>query len=300
MKPTLLIMAAGMGSRFGGLKQISPVDKNQHIIMDFTIYDAILAGFGKVVCVIRKEHEKDFDSVIGNRLKSKIDFEYAYQELDALPNGYSVPEGRIKPWGIAHAMLCAKDKIKGSFVAINADDFYGRSSFTQIVNFLNNDSDSTSHAMVAYNLSKTLTDKGHVARGVCAIDNDGYLKEVVEHTQIIKTPQGAAFTEDGTNFESIDVNSPVSMNFWGFKHSFFEELEKGFITFLNTEAKQNPLKSEYYITIVVSDMINKSRGKLKVLKSEEKWHGVTYAQDLPDVVAAIENMQEQGIYPYQF
>ena len=301
-KPVLVIMAAGMGSRYGGLKQIDPIDDQGHIIMDFSIFDAKRAGFEKVVFVIKKENEADFREAIGNRIEKVIDVAYAYQDLHNLPEGFEVPEGRVKPWGTAHAVLSAIDLIDGPFVVINADDYYGRDAFHKIFKFLtkNQDDDKYRYAMVGYKLENTLTENGHVARGVCTIDENNYLVKVEERTRIERKGEGAAYTEDdGATWTPVATDSIVSMNLWGFSASFLQEIKNGFAAFLEEGLQKNPMKCEYFLPTVVTNLLNADKATVTVLTSQDKWYGVTYKEDKPVVVNAIQMMKENGVYPEQ-
>lgn len=295
-EPILVIMAAGMGSRYGGLKQIDPVGSHGELIIDFSIYDALRAGFKKVVFIIKKADEADFKQAIGNRISKVIDVDYAYQELDKLPNGYSVPEGRTKPWGTAHAILCAKELVHEPFAVINADDYYGPSAFKSIYDFLKSATpeDAYKYAMVGYTLSNTLTEHGHVARGVCTT-LEGKLHSITERTHIAKHEGIAQFLEDDT-WSPIDENSIVSMNLWGFMPTIFEEIEKGLAKFLDTSLEVNPLKCEYFLPTVVDELLH-TKATVTVLHSADRWYGVTYKEDKPIVVNAIKSLQEEGIYP---
>ncbi len=299
-KPVLVIMAAGMGSRYGGLKQIDPIDDQGHIIMDFSIFDAKRAGFEKVVFIIKKENEADFREAIGNRIEEVIEVAYAYQDLHNLPEGYEVPEGRVKPWGTAHAVLSAIDVIDGPFAVINADDYYGRDAFHKIYQFLTHseDDDKYRYAMVGYKLENTLTENGHVARGICTIDENNYLVKVEERTRIERKGDGAAFTEnDGATWTPVATDSIVSMNLWGFSASFLEEIKAGFAAFLEEGLQKNPLKCEYFLPTVVTNLLNADKATVTVLTSQDKWYGVTYKEDKPVVVNAIKMMKENGVYP---
>ena len=299
-KPVLVIMAAGMGSRYGGLKQIDPIDDQGHIIMDFSIFDAKRAGFEKVIFVIKKENEADFKEAIGNRIEKVIDVAYAYQDLHNLPEGFEVPEGRVKPWGTAHAVLSAIDLIDGPFVVINADDYYGRDAFHKIFKFLtkNQDDDKYRYAMVGYKLENTLTENGHVARGVCTIDENNFLVKVEERTRIERKGEGAAYTEDdGETWIPVATDSIVSMNLWGFSASFLKEIKNGFAAFLEEGLQKNPMKCEYFLPTVVTNLLNADKATVTVLTSQDKWYGVTYAADKPQVVAALKAMAEEGKYP---
>ena len=295
-KPNLVILAAGMGSRFGGLKQITPVDSHGHAIIDFSLYDAYRAGFRKVVFIIKKEIEEDFKAFIGSRVEKYFEVEYVYQQLDKLPEGYKVPEGRVKPWGTGHATLCAMDAVDGPFAVINADDFYGPSAYKVLYDFLSNHDKDSEHAMVAYELRKTVTENGSVARGVCQVEN-GYLTDVVERTQIIKQGDDGAYTEDGVNFYPLSGDTPVSMNCWGFGLSMMEELKKRFPAWLDENLKTNPLKCEYFLPFVANALIKDGEGRVRILNCGETWYGVTYKQDMESVTSAIERMISEGRYP---
>lgn len=299
-KPVLVIMAAGMGSRFGGLKQIAPMDEHGHIIMDFSIFDAKRAGFEKVVFIIKEENEADFREAIGNRIEHEIEVVYVYQDLHNLPEGFEVPEGRVKPWGTAHAVLSAMGVVDGPFAVINADDYYGRDAFQKIYDYLSTheDDDKYRYAMVGYELGNTLTENGHVSRGVCSVDENGYLEKVVERTHIEKRGDGAAYTEDGgETWTEVSVDSTVSMNMWGFTSSFMQEIQNGFKAFLTEGLVNNPMKCEYYLPTVVSNLLDADKATVAVLTSKDKWYGVTYKEDKPVVVNAIKNMKETGLYP---
>lgn len=294
-KPTLVIMAAGMGSRFGGCKQITPVDSDGHLIIDYSIFDAVRAGFGSVVCVIKPEMEADFRAAIGDRISRRVDLKYAYQTLDRLPAGYSIPEGRTKPWGTAHAVLCAKELVSGAFAAINADDFYGSGAFLEAANFLNSPHAENEHAMVAYRVENTLTENGSVSRGVCAVDN-GLLTGIVERTQIVPCEGGAKFIE-GESETFLPAGTPVSMNMWAFSHSMLDEMQARFPKWLDENLAKNPMKCEYFLPLIPNLLIQEGKGKVHVRNTDERWYGVTYHADLEKVQAAIEAMRASGKYP---
>lgn len=299
-KPVLVIMAAGMGSRYGGLKQIDPVDEQGHIIMDFSMYDARKAGFEKVIFIIKKENEEDFRKAVGNRMAEVMEVAYVYQDLHNLPAGYELPEGRTKPWGTAHAVLSCKELIDGPFAVINADDYYGRDAFKVIYDYLSTheDDDKYRYTMVGYELMNTLTENGHVARGVCEMNEAGELVGMTERTQIIKDGEGAAYTEDdGETWVDLPAYTVVSMNMWGFTASILEEIEKGFAAFLDEGLKKNPLKCEYYLPFVVNRLLKENKATVTVLHSKDRWYGVTYKEDKPVVVEAIRKMKEEGVYP---
>ncbi len=302
-KPVLVIMAAGMGSRYGGLKQIDPVDSQGHIIMDFSIYDALAAGFEKVVFIIKQENEQAFKESIGNRISAKIQVEYVYQELSRLPEGFETPEGRKKPFGTGHAILCCKDVLDGPFAVINADDYYGKHAYQAIYDYLvsHGDDEKYRYAMVGYALKNTLTENGHVARGLCRTDAEGFLKEIEERTHIEKRGESTAFTEDdGKTWTEVSVDSTVSMNMWGFSKSILEELETGFVEFLRNELPKNPLKAEYFLPTAVGKLLQEDKASVQVLTSEDKWYGVTYKEDKQMVVEAIAGLKKQGLYPEEF
>ncbi len=297
-KPVLVVMAAGMGSRYGGLKQIDPVGSKGEAILDYSIYDAHQAGFETVVIIIKEAIKADFMETVGARLKNApVEIRYAYQELTKLPEGYAIPEGRTKPFGTGHAVLCAKEAIDGApFAVINADDYYGKSAFKSIYDLLSATEDPYGYCMVGYELSKTVTENGSVARGICATDANGNLTQVVERTNIVQFEDGIRY-EDGDTWVDVADDTIVSMNMWGFMPSFLEEIEKRFVTFLNTTLVENPLKGEYFLPLPVSQLIEEGKASVKVLTSADRWYGVTYAADKPVVMAALKGMQEQGLYP---
>ena len=300
-KPVLVVMAAGMGSRYGGLKQIDPVGSCGEAILDYSVYDAYEAGFETVVIIIKEAIKKDFMETVGARLqKAPVEIRYAYQELDKLPEGYTVPEGRTKPWGTSHAVLCAKEAIDGApFAVINADDYYGKSAYRVIFDTLSKaaDGEKYDYCMVGYELGKTVTDNGSVARGVCCIDENGDLSHVVERTKIEKYEGGIHFTEDGENWEDLPEDTIVSMNMWGYTPSFLDEVEKRFSAFLDKTLAENPAKGEFYLPTVVQALLQEDKATVKVLTSPDKWYGVTYAADKPQVVAALREKAAEGLYP---
>ena len=286
---TLVVMAAGMGSRFGGLKQMEPISKDGRVLLDFSVADAKKAGFTKIVFVIKEAIAEDFINIVGKRIEKVIDVEYVYQETYKLPDGFVCPETREKPWGTAHAILCCKDVIREPFAVVNADDYYGRNAFVKIYEELTGSSDD--YCMVAYRLKNTLTENGTVARGVC-VTKDGYLESVTERTQI---NSDCCFTEDdGKNWEALSPETLVSMNLWGFKPDVFGYIEKGFVEFLSENI--NEAKKEYYLPFVVTELIETGTKSIKVLAAEDKWYGVTYKEDKPQVVAAIEKLITAGYY----
>jgi len=298
-KPVLVIMAAGMGSRFGGLKQIEPMDGYGNIIMDFSIFDARRAGFEKVVFIIKKEIEKDFMDAIGTRISRYMEVEYVYQDLHAIPENFQVPEGRIKPWGTAQAILACKGTVDAPFAVINADDYYGAHAFQTIYDYLTeHGGEEKQCAMVGYILKNTLSENGHVARGVCVTDEQRHLVEINERTKIIKTETGAAYSEDdGATWVDIAPDSIVSMNLWGFNPAIIEELEKGFPVFLGENIPKNPMKCEYLLPTKVGELLKDGQITVNVLQSLDKWYGVTYKEDKADVVKAIQSLKDNGLYP---
>lgn len=295
-QPTLVILAAGMGSRFGGLKQITPVDDFGHAIIDFSLFDAYRAGFRKVVFIIKHEIEDDFKAIVGRRAEKYFDVKYVFQQLDRLPAGYSVPEGRVKPWGTGHAVMCAADAVDGPFAVINADDFYGRTAYTALYDYLTSGKPDNEHAMVAYLLRNTVTESGHVARGICQVEN-GLLTDVVERTHIEKRGSDGAYTEDGTTFVPLSGETLVSMNCWGFSHSMMDELIKRFPAWLDENLPKNPLKCEYFLPFVANALIKDGEGSVRVLNCHETWYGITYKDDLAPFRAAVARMRADGIYP---
>lgn len=299
-KPVLVIMAAGMGSRYGGLKQIDPVDEDGHIIMDFSMYDAKRAGFEKAIFIIKEENETDFRKAIGDRVSEYMEVSYAYQKLDNLPAGYQIPEGRVKPWGTAHAVLSCIEQVDGPFAVINADDYYGVEAFRLIYEYLttHQDDEKYRYTMVGYLLKNTMTDNGYVSRGVCVTNDRRELVSVTERTRIEKRDGGIAFSEDGGGtWTSLPAETVVSLNMWGFTKSILEEIRNGFPAFLEEGLKNNPMKCEYFLPAVVSRLTSEGRASVTVLKSNDKWYGITYKEDKPMVVQAIQKMKEEGIYP---
>ena len=295
MKPTLFVLAAGMGSRYGGLKQIDGLGPNGETIMDYSVYDALRAGFGKVVFVIRKDFEEAFREVVISKYADKVPCEVCFQSVDKVPEGCTYNPERTKPWGTNHAVLMAKDLIREPFAVINADDFYGRESFQVLADYLKSVEGTTGkYCMVGYRVANTLSENGSVSRGVCATDENGYLTDVVERTKIEKVGDKIIYTEDGVDTE-IAPNSPVSMNMWGFTPEYFEYVEKAFVEFL--QARGQELKSEFYIPTLVNDMIRSGKATCKVLDTTSKWFGVTYAEDRPQVVMKINNLVKEGVYP---
>ena len=297
-EPTLVVMAAGIGSRYGGLKQIDPIGPNGEIIIDYSLYDAIRAGFARVVFIVRKEILKEFSAHIGGKLQGRCDVSYVIQRLDDLPQGYAVPVGRTKPWGTAHAIYACRDVIDGPFAVINADDFYGRGAYRLLYDYLVQASDeggAYDYCMVSYLLGKTLTKSGHVARGVCAVSDDGYLIEIHERKRIELFDQMPRYTEDGENWVSFSPNTPVSMNMWGFTPSLISELEPRLRRFLDTMSDSN--KDEYLLPEVVGELITEKRARVRVLPTQEQWFGVTYREDRQRVQEQIRELIAKGTYP---
>ena len=300
-KPVLVVMAAGMGSRYGGLKQIDPVGSKGEAILDFSLFDAHEAGFETAVIIIKDAIRKDFMDTVGKRLEScPMEIRYAFQELDKIPEGYSVPENRKKPWGTCHAVLCAAQEIGNApFAVINADDYYGKSAFRVIYEALEKmDTDTYDYCMVGYRLGNTVTENGHVARGVCCTDENGYLTTIAERTRIEVYEGGIHFTEDGgETWTDLPADTPVSMNMWGYAPSFLRELEARFPAFLDEALVKNPEKAEFYLPLAVEQLLSEGKSRVKVLSSPDKWYGVTYAADKPQVVAALKEKTQQGLYP---
>ena len=296
--PTLVVMAAGAGSRFGGPKQLMSVDDAGHPIIDFSLYDARRAGFQKVVFIIKHAIEEDFKAVIGRRMERFFDVNYVFQELDVLPNGYSVPEGRTKPWGTAHAVSCCRGTVTGPFAVINADDFYGRGAFSALYGFLSAGGDAHTHALVAYRLRNTLTENGTVARGVCTADEAGHLLTVTEHTAIQGPAEDPSFTEDGgATWTPLDPDAPVSLNTWGFQPGFLDAIEEELGRFLRDTMPGAPEKAEFFLPGVVNARLEAGKDRVRLLHTDDKWHGVTYREDLPALQRALEEMRAAGVYP---
>ncbi|QZT37776.1 nucleotidyltransferase [Halosquirtibacter xylanolyticus] len=294
MKPTLLILAAGMGSRYGGLKQLDAFGPSGETILEYSIYDAIRAGFGKVVFVIRKSFAEEFKSKFASKLEGKIEVDYVFQELDNLPEGYSLPEGREKPWGTGHAVLVAKDAIKEPFAIINADDFYGKDAFVALSQYLSSCTKQSEYCMVGYHLHKTLSDFGSVSRGVCKTDENDMLVEITERTKIVGEEDGIYYYE-GEEKNLLDPKTAVSMNCWAFMPGFFDYLQKGFVSFLGRAGEE--MKSEYFFPFEVSDQLKSDNITVKVLDSDADWFGVTYPEDKPEVQSKLNKLIKRGDYP---
>ncbi|MBD3317369.1 MAG: nucleotidyltransferase [Chitinivibrionales bacterium] len=297
-KPILVVMAAGVGSRYGGMKQIEPVGPSGEIVLDYAVFDAVRAGFGKVVFVIRQEIEEAFREKIGKTIERNVDTRYAYQSLDKLPDGYGLPEGRSKPWGTAHAVLCAAEEVDAPFAVINADDFYGKNSFKVLHEYLVNARDRDGiydYCMVGFELSNTLTEHGHVSRGVCTIGDDGYLEGIVERTKIRRFGDEVKYAVSDEHWEPIPADSVVSMNMWGFTPSYMEELHRRFPRFLDQNIA-NP-KAEYFVPTVVNELIEEGKARVRVLPTGDQWFGVTYKEDRRVVVDQIAQLVKNGVYP---
>ncbi len=295
-EPTLVIMAAGMGSRFGGLKQMTPVDEEGHFIIDFSLYDAYQAGFRRVAFIIKREIEQTFRETIGARMEKFFHVDYVYQELDRLPEGFAVPEGRKKPWGTAHAVACCRGVVEGPFAVINSDDFYGRGAYEAIYRFLTENKAPHHYAMLGYQLRNTVTEFGSVARGVCHVQ-DGMLLDITERTKIFKRGQNAAYTEDGETFVPLSGDTQVSMNFWGFTPEILDEIWDAFPAFLAENLPVNPEKCEFYLPTFVGSRLAEGKVRVRVLPCMETWHGVTYKEDLDSVKSAIGQLKREGKYP---
>ena len=289
-------MAAGMGSRFGGLKQMTPVDDEGHFIIDFSLYDAYQAGFRRVAFIIKHEIETTFRETIGARMERIFHVDYVFQELSCLPEGFTVPEGRKKPWGTAHAVACCRGIVEGPFAVINSDDFYGREAYAAIYRFLTENETPHHYAMLGYQLRNTVTEFGSVARGVCHVEN-GFLRDITERTKIFKRGDDAVFTEDGETFTPISGDTLVSMNFWGFTPQILEEIWAKFPAFLEENLPVNPEKCEFYLPTVVGDQLKAKTACVRVLPCMEAWYGVTYKEDLPNVKLAIGRLKNEGKYP---
>ena len=295
-EPTLVIMAAGMGSRFGGLKQMTPVDEEGHFIIDFSLYDAYQAGFRRVAFIIKREIEQTFRETIGARMEKWFHVDYVYQELNRLPEGFAVPEGRKKPWGTAHAVACCRGVVEGPFAVINSDDFYGRGAYEEIYRFLTENETPHHYAMLGYQLRNTVTEFGSVARGVCHVQ-DGMLLDITERTKIFKRGQDAAYTEDGETFVPLSGDTQVSMNFWGFTPEILDEIWDAFPAFLAENLPVNPEKCEFYLPTFVGSRLAEGKVRVRVLPCMETWHGVTYKEDLGSVKSAIGALKREGKYP---
>lgn len=299
-EPVLVIMAAGMGSRYGGLKQMDPVDPDGNVIMDFSVYDALRAGFRDVVIVIKRENESIFRETIGDRLAGHAGVRYIYQDITNIPEGFSLPEGRVKPWGTGHAVLSCLGTVDGPFAVINADDYYGPAAFRLIYDYLTTHEDDKlyRYMMVGFILGNTLTENGHVSRGVCTLRHDGSLASIRERVYLVKTEEGAAFSEDGgKTFENISPSETVSMNLWGFTASILTELRDRFAVFMRERVPLDPLNAEYFLPTVVGELIEEKKASVSVLRSPDRWYGMTYKEDRDAVIKALAKLKEEGVYP---
>jgi len=296
--PALVVLAAGLGSRFGGVKQLNPLGDQGEILLDFSVYDAILAGFRKIVFVIRKEHEADFERLIGRAIRPLAEVRYVYQSLEQLPKGRSLPEGRTKPWGTGHALLCCKGSVEEPMAVINADDYYGREAFKLLYDFLcqAQDGEQYHYAMVGYELGKTLTENGTVSRGICREDEQGHLLQVTEHTKLQREGDRALSTGEGQH-EYFPLDVPVSMNMWAFTPSILSELESAFERFWEEKLPQDFLKAEFYLPAAVDALVQAGKAQVQLLRSGEQWYGVTYQQDRQTVIDALLRMKQEGKYP---
>ena len=302
-KPVLVVLAAGMGSRYGGMKQLDPVGPNGQIIINYSIFDARRAGFETVIFIIRRENDAAFRAAIGDRLSHLMEVKYAYQELSDLPAPFTVPEGRTKPFGTGQAVLSARELIDGPFAVINADDYYGPEAFRVMYDYLSThpDTDKYQYCMVGYQLKNTVTQNGSVSRGVCVADPEGMLESVTERTKITQEGGVIHFTEDeGKSWTELPGDTPVSMGLWGFTSSFLPEAQNRFVSFLEENLDKNPLKCEYFLPSIVSSLIDEGKAQVRMLHSADKWYGVTYKEDKPEVVAAIARMTAEGLYPAEF
>lgn len=298
-KPVLIVMAAGMGSRYGGLKQMDPVGPGGELILDYSIYDAREAGFRKVIFVIKKEIEEDFRELMESRNYPGIEIEYAFQEIGDLPEGYGVPEGRVKPWGTCHAVLSCRKLVQGPFAVINADDYYGREAFAKMYRYLEEtrDDEYYRYAMIGYALKNTLTENGHVARGVCQVSREGFLEEITERTRIQRNQGEIQYADEQDQWHALKEDTLVSMNFWGFTLSAMKLMEELFPSVLDRILEENPLKGEYYLPFAVDHGLQRGLATVKVLPSEDRWYGVTYLEDKPSVMGAMRALSEKGLYP---
>jgi NDP-sugar pyrophosphorylase family protein len=300
-EPILVIMAAGMGSRYGGLKQMDPVGENGELIIDYSLYDAYQAGFRRVIFILKKENEELFRRMIGDKIAKRMEVTYVFQSLKTTPEGFAIPDGRVKPWGTGHAVLCAREEADAPFAVINADDFYGREAYDQMYVFLKavQSGGAYRYAMVGYPLENTLSDKGSVARGICELDEEGRLKSITERTHIIKTIEGPLYTEDRQTYYRLPEKSVASMNLFGFHPDIFHELDLEFAEFLQNTMPQNPLSAEFYLPVVAGNLPRRGIAQVKVLHSSGHWYGVTYREDRETVVGALRRMTAQGQYPEQ-
>jgi len=296
-EPILVVLAAGIGSRFGGLKQMTPFGAHGESLIDYSLFDALRAGFQRVVFIVNGKIKDDFREIVGKNVENRMEVHYALQEIDKLPQGFTVPEGRSKPWGTAHAVLCAKDVIDAPFCALNGDDFYGRQALQHMYTFLSANQQSGTYTMVGYSLANTLSEYGYVSRGRCLVDENNYLQDVEELTHIISTTDGPLYTKDGQTYYKLPSDTTVSMNIWGFTTDFITHAEAGFADFLMQAQQTNPLKAEYYLPGVVSDILNAGKATVKVASTTDSWFGVTNQADRPRVEAALRELTASGQYP---
>ena len=296
-EPILVVMAAGIGSRFGGLKQMTPFGLHGESLIDYSLYDALQVGFKRVVFIVNQRIRDDFKALVGKHVDGLMEVQYVMQELDALPEGLTVPPGRVKPWGTAHAILCCKEVIDAPFCAINGDDLYGRDALRQLYNYLKSEPEADAYAMVGFDLVNTLSLNGYVSRGHCQVNAQGYLDSIVERTHVIPSLDGPLYTEDGDNYRRLSRDTAVSMNIWGLTTDFFAKLEKAFPPFYHETMKNDPLKAEIYLPNVIGDLLKQKQVTVKVLRSRDKWLGVTNASDRPAVEQALKEMTQSGAYP---
>ncbi|MDR3072268.1 MAG: nucleotidyltransferase [Clostridiales Family XIII bacterium] len=297
--PTLIIMAAGMGSRYGGLKQMDPVGSHGEIIVDFSLYDAMMAGFENVIFIIKEEMEEDMRALMDSGAARHLKIDYAFQKTEDLPDGFSVPSGRVKPWGTCHAVMAASQKVQGAFAVINADDYYGPHAFRLLYEYLQSakDDDKKRFAMVGYLLPNTLTEYGSVARGVCKTDEEDFLTEIEERLKIVQKDGAIFYADNNDTWIPLSPAATVSMNCWAFTPSFMQEIVDGFPAFLSETLLENPLKGEYLLPRKIDELIKQKKATVKVLRSEDHWYGVTYAEDKPHVIAALQSLKDKGLYP---
>lgn len=301
-KPVLVVLAAGMGSRYGGMKQLDPVGPSGQLIIDYSIFDARRAGFEKVIFIIRQEFEADFRKAIGDRLSRLMEVEYAYQSLDDLPAPYTAPEGRTKPFGTGQAVLSARNLIHGPFAVINSDDYYGPEAFRVMYEYLSTHADTQQYqyCMVGYQVKNTVTENGSVSRGVCVVGSDGMLESVTERTKIVQDKDGVIRYADGDGWVDLPGDTLVSMGIWGLTASFMQEAQDRFSGFLAKSLPKDPMKCEYFLPTIISDLIGEGKAQVRMLHSTDKWYGVTYWEDKPGVMAALARLTEEGLYPVQF
>lgn len=296
-KPILVVMAAGIGSRFGGLKQMTPFGVHGESLIDYSLYDALQVGFERVIFIVNKRIHDDFRQLVGRHVESRMEVQYVMQELDDLPQGLSVPEGRAKPWGTGHAILACRDVIDAPFCAINGDDLYGRDALRKMYEYLSSSLEPYHYSMVAFELKNTLSENGYVSRGICQASEEGYLKSIVETVHIIPSVDGPLYTEDGQLYHRLPEDTMVSMNIWGLTPEFIDVLKEEFPRFYQTAMETNPLKAEIYLPNVIGNLLKQERASVKVLHSKDKWFGVTNASDRPAVEAALRQMTQSGVYP---